>query len=85
MKVTYTETAKKKLKKIDPHEAKIIAEYMREIEKLEDPRIKGKILKGNLRGLWRYRVEDYRLICDIQDNKLTILVLNIDHRKKIYN
>jgi mRNA interferase RelE/StbE len=85
LKVEYTELAKKKLKKLDQHEAKLIKEYMQEIEKLEDPRTRGKALKGNLRGLWRYRVEDYRLICEIQDNKLIVLVLTIDHRKKVYN
>lgn len=85
MKVDYSEIAKKKLKKLDQSESKLIAEYMREIETLEDPRTRGKPLKGNLKGLWRYRVEDYRLICEIQDDKLIILVLKIDHRKKIYN
>jgi mRNA interferase RelE/StbE len=85
LKVDYSEIAKKKLKKLDQSESKLIAEYMREIETLEDPRTRGKPLKGNLKGLWRYRVEDYRLICEIQDDKLIILVLKIDHRKKIYN
>jgi mRNA interferase RelE/StbE len=85
LKVEYSEIARKKLKKLDRSEAKLIVEYMREIETLEDPTTRGKPLKANLKGLWRYRVADYRLICEIQDDKLIILVLKIDHRKKIYN
>lgn len=49
------------------------------------PRSVGLSLQGRHAGLWRYRVGDYRLICEIQDHKLTILVLGIGHRKEIYN
>jgi len=49
------------------------------------PRSVGLSLQGRHKGLWRYRVGDYRLICEIQDHKLTILVLGIGHRKEIYN
>jgi mRNA interferase RelE/StbE len=41
-------------------------------------------LQGEKRGLWRYRVGDYRLICDIQDQKITILALELGHRKDVY-
>jgi mRNA interferase RelE/StbE len=44
----------------------------------------GRALQGEKRGLWRYRVGDYRLICDIQDQKITILVLELGHRKDVY-
>ena len=50
----------------------------------ENPRIKGKALTGDLKGLWRYRVEDYRILAEIQDDKIVILILDIGHRSKIY-
>jgi mRNA interferase RelE/StbE len=50
----------------------------------ENPRQWGKALQGEKRGLWRYRVRDYRLICDIQDERITVLVLEIAHRKDVY-
>ncbi len=50
----------------------------------EDPRIHGKSLTGNKKGIWRYRVGNYRILCNIQDEILTILVLEVGHRSKIY-
>lgn len=50
----------------------------------DNPRVYGKALDGNLRGLWRYRIWDYRIICEIQDEKLIVLALEIGHRKDIY-
>ena len=50
----------------------------------EDPRVHGKSLTRNKKGIWRYRVGNYRVLCDIQDEVLTILVLEIGHRSKIY-
>ncbi len=55
------------------------------LPQLENPRSTGKSLQGEFKGLWRYRVGDYRLVCDIQDSELTILVIHIGHRKDIYN
>ena len=50
----------------------------------EDPRQSGKALKGPLGDLWRYRVGDFRILCDIQDGKLTVLVLQIGNRREGY-
>ncbi|WP_238539162.1 type II toxin-antitoxin system RelE/ParE family toxin [Novosphingobium sp. AP12] len=50
----------------------------------DDPRSSGKALAGQLAGLWRYRVGDYRLICEIEDGKHLILVVTIGHRGDIY-
>lgn len=50
----------------------------------DTPQIFGKGLKGNKAGLWRYRIGNYRLICEIIDNKLIILVLTVGHRREIY-
>ena len=54
------------------------------LEGIDPPRTFGKSLKGNKAGLWRYRVGGYRLICEIIDNKLIILVLTVGHRREIY-
>ncbi|MBF0260191.1 MAG: type II toxin-antitoxin system RelE/ParE family toxin [Desulfamplus sp.] len=51
---------------------------------MEDPRRFGEALRFDLSGLWKYRVGDYRLICDIQDNTVTVLVLRVGHRREIY-
>ena len=50
----------------------------------DDPRQWGKALQGEKRGLWRYRVGDYRLICDILHDKIIIMILEVGHRKDIY-
>lgn len=44
----------------------------------------GKALSGNKAGFWRYRVGDYRIICDIEDEELVILVVEVNHRSKVY-
>lgn len=51
---------------------------------LDDPRSSGKPLKGDKRDLWRYRVGRYRILCDIQDDQLCVLVVRVGHRKDIY-
>jgi mRNA interferase RelE/StbE len=51
---------------------------------LDDPRSLGKALTGPLGGLWRYRVGDYRVICDIQDGALCVLVLQVGNRREVY-
>jgi mRNA interferase RelE/StbE len=51
---------------------------------LDDPRVLAKPLKGDLASFWRFRVGHYRIICDIQDDKLVILVITIGHRKDVY-
>ena len=84
MKIEYTETARKQLKKLDKTMQKRILDYMDEVALLENPRSGGKALVENMRGLWRYRVGDYRVICEIQEARIIIYVLKIGHRKNIY-
>lgn len=84
MRVRYSETALKSLKKLDKHRQKLIIFYMDNIEKLEEPRVRGKALSANLKGFWRYRVSDFRIICEIIDDELIICVIDIYHRKQIY-
>jgi mRNA interferase RelE/StbE len=83
-KLEYTDSVLKKLGKLDKPKARLIVDYMREIEKLEDPRTRGKQLTGNLAEYWRYRVEDFRILCKIQDDVLVILVIEIGNRKNVY-
>lgn len=80
------ERALKQLKKIDKAGAKRIIRYLDErIVGDEDPRRFGNELKGELKGIWRYRVDEYRVLCDIQDNVCIVLVVRVDHRKNIYD
>ena len=85
MKVEYTKHVQKQLKKLDNSIKKKILVFLENLETLSDPRSVGKPLVGNFRGFWRYRVGDYRLICKIEDKKLIIVIVEINHRKNIYN
>ncbi|MGD0097379.1 MAG: type II toxin-antitoxin system RelE/ParE family toxin [Terracidiphilus sp.] len=84
-KIDYAETAKKQLRKLGKPVARRILDFMDErVAPSDDPRAMGKALKGPLGELWRYRVGDYRVICDIQDRVLTVLVLQIGNRREVY-
>lgn len=76
---------KRILRKLDISIQKRIKVFTQEIEKLENPRSKGKALSGNLKGFWIYRICDYRLICEILDNELIIYTIKISHRKNVYD
>ena len=77
--------ALRELNKLDSQSQQKILAYLEErIELDADPRRFGKRLKANLAGLWRYRVGNYRIICQIVDNDLIVLVLAVGHRKTIY-
>jgi mRNA interferase RelE/StbE len=56
-----------------------------ELAVADDPRMLGRALRGELSEYWRYRVGDYRLVCEIQDDVLTVLVVRIAHRSKVYH
>ena len=73
-----------KLSKRDKPTAARIIDYMDEVATLDDPRSRGKALTGNLARFWRYRVGDYRVICDIEDGRLIVSVVDIDHRSRVY-
>ena len=84
-RIELTDEARKQLKKIGHAEAKRIRDYLRQrIETLDHPRQLGKALKGQLAELWRYRVGDYRLVCELRDEVLVVLVIRIGHRKAVY-
>ena len=84
-RIELTASAEKSLFKPDRTAAKRITTFLRErVACADDPRSSGKPLAGQLAGLWRYRVGDYRVICQIEDGKLLILVVTIGHRGDIY-
>lgn len=84
-RIEITRTATKQITRLDRQAQKSIQRFLRErLTPADDPRQWGKPLHGEKRGLWRYRVGDYRLICDIQDEKIIILVLELGHRKDVY-
>lgn len=85
MTVTFTPKSEKELCKFDVKVQRLIKKWQEEIESLANPRSRGKSLSGEFKGLWRYRVEDYRITCDIQDDKLIVLVLKIGHRSEVYD
>ena len=83
--IEYSDTAKDQLRKLDKPIARRIVDYMDErIADLENPRSSGKALTGPLGGLWRYRVGDYRVICEVRDGALCILVLELGNRREVY-
>lgn len=86
-KIEFQAEAIKQLKKMGRTEAARIRDYLHaRIKNLDDPRQLGSALKGpRYDRLWRYRVGDYRIICDIQDQRLVVLVVEIGHRRQVYS
>lgn len=83
--IDYSNTAREQLRKLDKPVARRIVNYMDErIATLENPRNAGKPLVGVLGGLWRYRIGDCRVICDIQDGALRVLVVRLGNRREVY-
>ena len=85
-KVEFTDRAVKDLKKLDRYTAAMILGWVRKnLENCENPRAHGKGLTANRSGQWRYRVGDYRLLAEIEEDKIRILILNVGHRREIYS
>jgi mRNA interferase RelE/StbE len=84
-RIEISRTAEKQIQKLQCAAQKSIIRFLRErLQTAKNPRQLGKPLHGDKGGLWRYRVGDYRLICDIQDERITVLVVRIGHRKDVY-
>ena len=82
--IKFEEGARRSLEKLDKPIRQQIENYLDRLLTLENPRLRGKGLTASRSGQWRYRVGDYRIICEIKDNILVVLVLEIGHRSKIY-
>ena len=84
--IKYTESSSKQLKKLDQQTALRVLDYMDErVAVLDDPRSLGKNLKGPKIGeYWRYRVGDIRVICNIVDGQMMVLVIEVGNRREVY-
>jgi mRNA interferase RelE/StbE len=84
--VEYTSGAIKSMKKLDKSVLIMIKAWIeKNLVGTDDPRRPGKGMTANRSGQWRYRVGDYRILADIQEDKLVILVINVGHRRNIYS
>jgi mRNA interferase RelE/StbE len=84
-KVEFEKNAAKELNRLDNQHVKRILRFLFDkIATPDDPRRFGEPLKHNLSGLWKYRVGEHRIICDIHNNTITIFVVRIGHRKNVY-
>ncbi|EAW9895714.1 type II toxin-antitoxin system RelE/ParE family toxin [Salmonella enterica] len=84
--ISYSDRALKSLRKMDKQNARRIVDFMDlRIAVAADPRKSGRPLKGELGEFWRYRVGDYRILCEIRDDELIILVVTIGHRREVYD
>lgn len=85
-KVEFDDRARKELRKLDPFIQKKLLKYLKDnIATNEDPERLGEPLREDKKGLWRYRVEDYRIICRIEKEAIIVLVLKTGHRSKVYD
>lgn len=83
--VRLDERARKELRKLDNKIQQDILQYLQKrIATKDDPRRFGKPLSYDKHGLWRYRVQDYRIVCRIYEDELLVLAVKIGHRKTIY-
>ncbi len=83
--IDYTQTALNQLRKLDKQSARRILDFLDErVAQRDDPRSTGKALTGPPGGLWRYRIGDFRVICEIQDGELRVLVVELGNRREIY-
>ncbi len=73
------------LRKLDPPAARRIRNALTAVVDTGDPRVRGKGLTGRLAGLWRSRIGEYRVICDIQDARLVVLVIEAGKRDRVYD
>lgn len=83
--ISFSPRAVKSFKKLDTGEQWRVSKFLREVGAFEDPRLPGKALTANKSGLWRRRVGDYRIIADIVDARVVVVVVDVGHRSKVYD
>lgn len=85
-RIDFSKQGKRDIVKLDKSIQRLILRYLEtRIASLEDPRAFGKPLGGELAGIWRYRVADYRVLCRFEDDELVILVVAAAHRSTVYD
>lgn len=84
-RLAFSKRAENQLSKMDVGMRRIIVAWLlKNVDGCDDPRAHGKGLSGNLSSAWRYRIGDYRVLCDIRDDELVMLALEIGHRREVY-
>jgi mRNA interferase RelE/StbE len=84
-RVEFDRAADRDLRKLGSEAERLITRYLRErIATADDPRRFGHALTGDLKGLWRYRVGNYRIVATIEDGRFVVLVVAIGHRREVY-
>lgn len=84
-RIEFVPAAAKEIKKLGKVEAaRILATIENRIAALDDPRSVGSALTGEFGGLWRWRIGDYRVIARIEDERITILIVRVAHRREVY-
>ncbi|CAM3097144.1 type II toxin-antitoxin system RelE family toxin [Lactiplantibacillus plajomi] len=85
-RLEFTKEVQRALRKMDRHQATLIVRWLYlHVDGIEDPRSMGKGLTANRSGQWRYRIGNYRVICEIQDEQLIVVAINIGHRRNVYD
>lgn len=84
MTIVLSNLFKRQFKRLDSVTQRRVNKYLKEISDLENPRSRGKALTGDFKGVWRYRVGDYRILCHIMDKEMVITVMTVAHRSSVY-
>jgi len=81
----FSDDAIRDLRDIGPSAAKCVTDFLdKRVRGCANPRAFGRELHGSKRGIWRYRVQDYRILCQIHDERLIVMVVQAGHRKEVY-
>ena len=85
-RVEFLAEAARELRKLGPEPERLVLRYLRQrIAVADDPRRFGRPLTGDLKGFWRYRVGDYRIVASIEDDRFIVLVVTVGHRREVYD
>ena len=84
-RLEFSKRAERQLSKMNHQTRRILLLWLRKnVNNCKDRRAFGKVLKGNMKGMWSYRIGDYRVICEIKDDELVVLTLSLGHRREVY-
>lgn len=84
-RLEFSKRADKQLSKMDAGVRRVIVSWLlKNIDGHDDPRAHGKGLTANRSGAWRYRIGDYRVLCEIRDEELVVLAIEVGHRRSVY-
>ncbi|HDV6624747.1 TPA: type II toxin-antitoxin system RelE/ParE family toxin [Enterococcus faecalis] len=85
-RLEFTPDVKKQLKKMDKYQATLLTRWLyRNIDGTANPREHGKALSANRVGQWRYRIGNYRVIVEIEDERLVVTAIQVGHRRNVYD